>query len=126
MLFFVFLTMFAIGVWTAVRVLRQSDRNVLRIVYLIALAVVSLLAYWTTYQYEYFSNENTRICGWPVPTVIFQRDNLEATWDDFVGPTTILGLPMNLAIFMFIPSVIFLGLTYWKPRKFSTPIAEQN
>jgi hypothetical protein len=60
----------------------------------------------STFQYEFFLNENTRVQGWPVPIIIFQRDNADAPWLDFVG------YPLNFCIFMLIPSVVFLALVY--------------
>lgn len=86
----------------------------LRIAYVAVLFVTAVVAARTTFWYEYFPDENTRICGWPVPVVIFQRVGAEAPWLDYVGPTTLLGYPMNLAIFMFVPSALFV---YWSHRE---------
>ena len=84
----------------------------MRFAYLALLFGAAIAAAWTTFQYDYFPNENTRICGWPVPMVVFQRENAGAHWDDFVGPMTVLGYPVNLAIFMLTPSLIFLAYSY--------------
>lgn len=86
----------------------------LRIAYVAVLLLTAGVAARTTFWYEYFPDENTRICGWPVPIVIFQRVSAEAPWLDYVGPTTLLGYPMNLAIFMFVPSALFV---YWSNRE---------
>jgi hypothetical protein len=92
----------------------------LRNSYFALLAIAMLAAAWRTYGFEYHSNENTRIQGWPVPAIVFQRDDPGAPWVDFVGPTTILALPMNFIAFMPVPSVVVLGLAHWRNRKEST------
>ncbi len=57
---------------------------------------------------------NTIIHGWPVPTIILQRDNSTSPWLDYVGPTTILGLPMNFVLFMILPAITFLSAATWR------------
>lgn len=86
----------------------------LRIAYVAVLLVIAVVAARTTFWYEYFPDENTRIRGWPVPLVVFQRRSAEAPWLDYVGPTTLLGYPLNLAIFMVVPSALFM---YWSNRE---------
>ena len=86
----------------------------LRSAYVAVVITAAVAAWLTTFRYEYFSNENTRICGWPVPVVIFQRENAKAPWLDFVGATSPLAYPMNLAIFMVIPSAVFLVMIFRK------------
>jgi len=61
---------------------------------------VSVLAYALTFHYVYSPRENTRIHGWPVPYIIFQRSTPDGPWLDFVGPTTILGFPINLVLLL--------------------------
>jgi hypothetical protein len=100
----------AIDVWAAVTVLRHSNGYFPQIVYVVVLVVSGLGTCWATFQYEYYLNVNTRVIGWPVPVVVFQRDDVDARWLDYVGPTVVLGYPMNLAIFMFAPSGGFLAL----------------
>lgn len=73
--------------------------------YLAAIAAAAAGSIWSTFFYVYARNENTRVHGWPVPTIIFQRDTPESEWLDFIGPTLILGLPMNFVAFLFLPSV---------------------
>lgn len=62
---------------------------------------------------------NTIIHGWPVPTIILQRDNSTSPWLDYVGPTTILGLPMNFVLFMILPAITFLSAATWRRWHFS-------
>ena len=65
-------------------------------------------AYVTTFHYSYFPNENTRINGWSVLLIIFQRDSPEDQWLDFVGPTVFFALPMNFILYAFLPSLALL------------------
>jgi hypothetical protein len=102
----------AVDLWAVAVVVRRSTGKRLPYAYLTVLATAAVAAYLTTFQCQYFLNENTRVHGWPVPVVIFQRENAEAPWLDFVGPTTVLGYPLNLAVFMLAPSVVILGLVY--------------
>lgn len=57
-----------------------------------------LLSYLMTFHFVYMTNENTRVHGWPVPVVIFQRATPEGPWLDYVGATTMLGFPVNLVL----------------------------
>jgi len=79
-----------------------------RITYLIAIAGCAVIAIFTTFFVEYRPDKNTRIFGWPVPVVVFQRESTDAPWLDFVGPTVIFGYPMNLLIFAVAPSLAVL------------------
>lgn len=72
---------------------------------------------WSTYYYDYFPNENTHMHGWPVPYVVFQRDNSDSQWLDFVGPTTLLALPLNWLLFLLPPSFSILIFNVIKKRK---------
>jgi hypothetical protein len=108
------LVIIALNVWAGVVVFFGRFAGTwLRVAYFLVLLAAGIAAGWTT-GWEYYSNENTRIVGWPVPVVIFQRDDANAPWLDFVGPTTVFGYPMNLAIFMSVPSALFLGLVHWR------------
>jgi len=109
-----FLGMLAIIVWAGVESFRNSRAQFPRAIYSCVIVVAGIAAYWTTFRFEYYSSENTQICGWPVPVVVFQRAPGEDHWDDFVGPTTALGYPMNVIIFAFLPSVVMLGFGYWQ------------
>jgi hypothetical protein len=53
-----------------------------------------------TFRYSYYSDPNTRIFGWPVPTVIFQRDPPDGPWLDYVGLGTVLAFPINLILWL--------------------------
>jgi hypothetical protein len=118
-----FLGVIAIEAWAfrAVVFGRSPGSRLLLYAYFWALAIAVVAASFSTFRYEYFKNENTRVCGWPVFIVIFQRDNADAPWLDFVGPTTLLGYPMNVALFMLIPSLLFLGLVYRQNWRASCP-----
>jgi hypothetical protein len=113
----VFVLVFAVDMGTAyVVVTRPMLGSWWRIAYSAAVLAAGVVAALTSFQYEYFPNANTRICGWPVPTVIFQRENADAHWDDFVGPLTVLSYPLNLAIFLSLPSVAFLAFALKQTR----------
>lgn len=102
-----------VNLWAILAVIlgRSGGRGLLY-AYLAVLAITGAATFLTTFCYEYFLNENTRFCGWPVPVMVFQRDKADAPWLDFVGPTVVLAYPANLGIFMFIPSAVFLVLVY--------------
>jgi len=85
-----------------------SISKVLRLSYWSWFVVAVGICAFTTFNYTYYTNPNTRFHGWPIPTVVFQRDDADSPWLDFVGPTTLLAYPMNLTIFLVVPSVILL------------------
>lgn len=85
-------------------------------VYLAIVVLAAIAAGISTYGYTYFANSNTRFHGWPIPTVVFQRADADAPWLDFVGPTVILAYPMNLTLFLFVPSLLFLVWARLKRR----------
>ena len=101
---------------TVVVIVRKAGMAA-RFTYIAVSAILSLAAIWTTFFYDYFSNDNTHIHGWPVPVIIFQRDDANSPWLDYVGPTVLLGLPMNFIIFMFIPSLAFLATAYVRSKR---------
>lgn len=91
----------------------------LRTTYLVALSVAVIAAYFTTFHYNYYADADTRFHGWPIPTVVFQRSGPDEPWLDFVGPTVILAYPMNLILFLVLPSVVVVVLT-WRAGNLST------
>jgi hypothetical protein len=101
-----------VPLWACAAVIWGQPGKPLRYAYFAALAVSGLAASVSTFRYEYYANENTRLCGWPIPYVVFQRANADAPWLDFVGPITVLAYPINIVLFMFIPSLLILGLVY--------------
>jgi len=110
-----FLVALAVVLWSAnVVVLAGKAGSIGRFAYIATVAVLGAVAYLTTYHYDYFPNENTHFHGWPIPVVIFQRIDADSPWADFVGATTLLGLPMNFIIFMFVPSLVFLGAAHFR------------
>jgi len=84
------------------------NRRLLKNAYFVTLILSVFAAVYTTFFVEYNLDENTRVFGWPIMTVIFQRKSVNDPWLDFVGPTTILAYPMNVALFLFIPSIVVL------------------
>lgn len=62
--------------------------------------VVIGLAYVLTYHYVYLPDSNTRVLGWPVPWAVLQRDAPGEPWLDFVGPTVVLALPLNIVLLL--------------------------
>jgi hypothetical protein len=111
----------AVILWTAkIVVFEAKERSFRSLSFIVAVVAVAIAAYWFTFNYDYFPNPNTHVYGWPVPSIIFQRDSATAPWLDFVGPTVVLGLPMNFTIFMLIPSLAFLTQATWRRWRFST------
>ena len=93
---------------TCVMLFRNSLNRLSRTIYIIGILGTAVTTYLTTYQYGYFPDANTQILGWPIPLVVFQRESPTAPWLDFVGFTALLAYPMNLLIFLFIPSTLVL------------------
>jgi hypothetical protein len=79
-----------------------------------------VLSLVTTFFYSYTPNQNTRVYGWPVPTVIFQRDGPNAPWLDFVGTTTMLAYPINLILYLCLPSILIMLLVLRRSRSHSS------
>ena len=88
-----------------------------RLSYWVLGIIASVAAYGTTFQYVYYANSNTRVEGWPVPIVVFQRQDADSPWADFVGPTTVLGYPINVALFMALPCIVLLGAKLLRSRR---------
>jgi hypothetical protein len=72
------------------------------------MATVIGAAWFTTYRYRYFADENTEMYGWPMPVVVFQREGPDEPWLDYLGLTVYLAFPINSLLFAFIPSLILL------------------
>jgi len=87
------------------------------VLYFISFAVAIGGGIWSTYYYDYFSNPNTHYHGWPIPHVVFQRDNTESEWRDYVGPTIFLALPINWILFLFPPSVVIVATYLIRKKK---------
>lgn len=112
-----FLAATGIVIWAGIEIVARGKAGLLlSVAYGAIFCVAAIGTFFTTFRYEYFSNENTRVYGWPVPGIIFQREDANSPWLDFVGPTLLLAYPMNLVIFMFLPSVVFIGLAFWRRR----------
>jgi len=62
--------------------------------------IVIGISYIYTFYYIYYPDTNTRVHGWPIPVVIFQRSAPGERWLDFVGWTTVFGFPLNLILFV--------------------------
>ena len=93
---------------TCVVFFRNGLNRLSRITYIVGFLGTAVTTYLTTYQYGYFPDANTQILGWPIPVVVFQRESATGPWLDFVGPTALLAYPMNLLLFLFIPSILVL------------------
>lgn len=88
----------------------------LRVAFIALAAGVACIAYWSTFRFVYFSNDDTRVHGWPIPIVVFQRADSDSPWLDYVGFTTLMGFPMNFVIFMAAPSLLLFTLV-WRQRR---------
>lgn len=80
---------------------------------LLAIAMLALVAaWWSTFRYVYFADANTRLHGWPVPCIVFQRDTTDGPWRDYVGPTVLFALPMNFSLYFLPFAIVFLAVAY--------------
>ena len=91
-----------------------------RMAYLAVAFVAAVSAVWITTSFSYFSNPNTRIIGWPVPRVIFQRDTPSSDWLDYIGPTMVLAYPMNFILYMLVPSLVLIVISRGRTQTGST------
>ncbi|MEX2578822.1 MAG: hypothetical protein WD342_07170 [Verrucomicrobiales bacterium] len=106
-----------------VKVSSGSIPSVIGLIYWLLVVVAAGVCVFTTFNYIYYTNSNTRFHGWPIPTVVFQRDDAESPWLDFVGPTAFLAYPMNLILFLVVPSVTLLA---WSRFKRSSDIQAES
>ena len=111
LLLLVFLAIVAVDVWAAVAVMFRPCFGCWPIASYWIVVILALVAtVLMTGYFSYYSNPNTHVFGWPIPQVVFQRDNADSPWLDYVGPTVVLAYPMNFVIYMFVPSAIFVLL----------------
>lgn len=115
LLFFVII---ALPIWVGIIVVfnRRMTRP-FRIVYLVLFITIAVGAYFTTYRYDYYMNQNTHFYGWPMPTVIYQRQDPSSRWLDFVGLPTVFAYPINICLLLFVPSLIFLVIRLLRNRR---------
>jgi hypothetical protein len=111
----VVLVALAVTVMAAISVLGRGS-NWLRVVYVVFMMIAVVAAYFTTFQYVYFENENTRFHGWPVPMVIWQREGPDEPWRDFVGTALFFAFPLNLLFYAVLPSSAAWLLAALRPR----------
>lgn len=117
LLWIFFLAMVAVDIWAAGAVVSGSATSRrLRSPYAVAALVALAAAVATTGFLSYYSNSNTHVYGWPIPRVIFQRDTATSPWLDYVGPTMVLAYPMNFIVYMFLPSIVFIGIVLLRRR----------
>lgn len=109
-----FLLGLAAVITAMVKVISGSIPTAIGLIYWLLVIVAAGVCVFTTFNYNYYSNSNTRFYGWPIPTVVFQRDDAESPWLDFVGLTTFLAYPMNLILFLIVPSVALLAWSRFK------------
>lgn len=98
----------AVVVWAVIIALLGQTPTLVRVLYFFCFSAAALAAYFTTFHYIHYTNANTRFHGWPVPTVVFQRDAPSSPWLDYVGPTLVLAYPINLLLFILLPSIVVL------------------
>ena len=89
-----FLAALGVVVWASIVALFRRAALWLRFSYGACVVGAAVAAYFTTFRFSYYANQNTEFHGWPVPVVIFQRKSPTSPWLDFVhyGDTSILGL----------------------------------
>jgi hypothetical protein len=111
-LIILFLAMVVIDIWAAIRVMfRPGLAGWLGVSYWVGVILALVATVWMTGFFSYYTNPNTHVFGWPIPRVIFQRDTPDSPWLDFIGPTIILAYPINLVVFLFVPSLICILLS---------------
>jgi hypothetical protein len=76
--------------------------------YILGTLATLIATFLTTFDYGYMADPNTKVMGWPIPLGVFQRDSPTAPWLDYVGPTALLAYPMNLLVFLLVPSALVL------------------
>ena len=104
---------------TAPIVVFLQPRGIKRLmgIYIAALVLCAVVAYLTTFLYVYSPNENTRVCGWPIARMAYQRDGPGAPWLDYFGPTILFAYPMNLILYSSLPSLLILLLLVFRKQK---------
>ena len=75
-------------------------RPLVRIAAVLLSLAVCATAWWTTYRYKYWVDPNTEFHGWPVPTVVFQRESPDSPFLDFVGLGIVIGWPLNTLLLL--------------------------
>jgi hypothetical protein len=107
LLFFILAAVVTIG---AILVMLFSRRlsGLFRKTYIFGTAATIISTFLTTFHYGYMADPNTEVFGWPIPLAVFQRDSPTAPWLDYVGPISLLAYPMDLLIFLFVPSALVL------------------
>jgi hypothetical protein len=76
--------------------------------FILAAAVTFWAMFAMFFSRRYMADPNTKVMGWPIPLGVFQRDSPTAPWLDYVGPTALLAYPMNLLVFLLVPSALVL------------------
>ncbi len=92
-LLFAFLAIMAVDVWAAIAVgFRRSGGGWLCLSYFVVVPLTGVVTLLMTSLYSYYSNPNTRIFGWPIPRIVFQRQNPgeHRGFLDYFGPTICL------------------------------------
>jgi len=109
----VFTAVVAIDVWAGIVVVFKCRNKVrLQSSYYATVFLTFLAAMLATLFISYYDNPNTRVFGWPIPRVVFQRETPTSPWLDYIGPTIVLAYPMNFVLYLLIPSVVFLILAH--------------
>ena len=103
----------------AIIVVRKLVSKRVRLFYWSFALVSGITSFYLSYKYIYFINPNTRVHGWPIPTVIFQRHDESSNWLDFVGWGVYLAYPLNLIICLFLPSFLVIGVKVYSNRNSS-------
>ena len=94
----VFLGVIAVYRALALVLRKQVSRRVGR-GYLFLTSLLFCTSTYFTCGFRYYSNANTRVHGWPVPGVIFQREDESAEWLDFINPFWPVTYLVNLTLF---------------------------
>ncbi len=117
LLLLVFLAIVAVDIWAAVAVMwRPGLGGWLRVSYWLVIVLALAGTIVMTGYFSYYADSNTRVFGWPIPRVIFQRDTPDAPWLDYIGPTIVLAYPLNFLLYIFFPSMVAVLLS--RKRKY--------
>jgi len=102
----IILALVGVPVGGGIYVLRRGGKIIRRLLLAVLIVAIPLAIVLTQMRVQW--NENTFAYGWPVPTVVFQRDSPEGPWLDFIGWTMFLAYPLNYLALVVSPVILSL------------------
>jgi hypothetical protein len=95
--------------------LRKRKRH-----FFLILGLVALSSCYLTLSFQYYTNENTQVTGFPINIVIFQREGPGEPWFDYINPVGVLALPLNFLLlggFALVPYWLVARLIMRRARR---------